>query len=103
MWKIVRKVFPKNNETLPFAKKDFDGNLISSQKDLKSLYHNTFKTRLRHRPMKPGLEDLKCLKEELCMKRIKASNLRQSEPWKLEDLLSVLSKSKMINLEILTD
>ena len=64
VWKIVRKVFPKNNETLPFAKKDFDGNLISSQNDLKKLYLNTFQNRLRHRQIKPGLEDLKTLKEE---------------------------------------
>ena len=65
MWKIVRKVFPTNSETLPFAKKDFDGNLISSQNDFKKLYLNTFQNRLRHRQIKPGLEDLKTLKEHI--------------------------------------
>ena len=44
--------------------------------------------------MKPGLEDLKSLKEELCEKRIKVANCTQSKPWMPEDLISVLSKLK---------
>ena len=75
-------------------KKDFEGNLISSQKELKILYLKTFKDRLRHRAIKPGLESLKSFKEELCKKRIKVANFRQSNPWRPEDLMSVLSKLK---------
>ena len=37
MWNLKRKMFPKNKETLPFAKQDFNGKLISSQKNLKIL------------------------------------------------------------------
>ena len=75
VWKIIRKIYPKNNESLPFAKKDFGGKLISSQKELKCLYLNTFKCRLRHRPIKPGYERLKQWKEELCNKRVKMANI----------------------------
>ena len=37
MWSLKRKVFPPNKESLPFAKKDCDGKLISSHKQLKDL------------------------------------------------------------------
>ena len=52
MWSLKRKLFPKNSESLPFAKKNYDGRLISSQKELISLYLDTFSHRLRHRPIK---------------------------------------------------
>ena len=52
VWKMIRKIYPKNKESLPFAKKDFQGKLISSQKELKCLYLDTFKNRLRNRPTK---------------------------------------------------
>ena len=52
MWKLKRKVFPKNKETLPFAKKDCDSKLISSHRQLKELYLDTFVHSLRSRPMK---------------------------------------------------
>jgi hypothetical protein len=32
MWNVKRKVFPKNKESLPFAKKDSDGKFVSSHK-----------------------------------------------------------------------
>ena len=34
MWNLKRKAFPKNKETLPFAKKDLSGNLITAQSQL---------------------------------------------------------------------
>ena len=94
VWGIMRKVFPKSMETLPFAKKDFDGNIISSQYQLKLLYLNTFKSRLRHRPIKAGLEDIKLMKDELCHKRLEIANGNKSDPWKLENLMKVLGALK---------
>ena len=71
VWNINRKVFPKNSETLPFAKRNDEGKLISSQKELKKLYLQTFIRRLRHRPIRSDFEYLKSLKEELCSKGLK--------------------------------
>ena len=59
VWKIKKKVFPKCSESLPFAKKDFNGKLVSSQKELKNLYLDTFTHRLRHRPMREDYEHLR--------------------------------------------
>ena len=71
-----------------------EGKIISSQKELKDLYLETFKRRLRHRPIKQNLEVLKSLKEELCSKRLEISRARKSKPWKHEDLMKVLSSLK---------
>ena len=54
----------------------------------------TFTSRLRHRPIKKGLEKLKVLKEELCAKRMEMSKLNKSDPWKITDVTNVLSSLK---------
>ena len=56
MWKLKKKVFPKNPPSLPTAKKDSQGNLISSHEELKKLYLKTYENRLRHRPIIPEME-----------------------------------------------
>ena len=94
MWNLKRKIFPKNKESLPFAKQDFDGKLITSQNSLKTLYLETFVHRLRHRPMKDELLFIQKIKEELCEERIKLSKLSKSAPWTPEDLKKVLKDLK---------
>ena len=94
LWAINKKLFPRNSETLPFAKKDLEGKLVSSQTELKKLYLETYVTRLRHRPMKPQFEHLKTLKEELCTKRLEIAKLRRSDPWSKEHLKTVLTGLK---------
>ena len=94
VWSIKRKLFPNNQQSLPLAKKDMDGKLVTSQKELRKLYLSTFTTRLRHRPIKKGLENLKSKKEELWSKRLELSSMNKSRPWKLEELIAVLSSLK---------
>ena len=94
LWAINKKLLPSNSETLPFAKKDLEGKLVSSQTELKKLYLETYVTRLRHRPMKPQFEHLKTLKEELCTKRLEIAKLRRSDPWSKEHLKTVLTGLK---------
>ena len=73
VWALNRKEFPKNSQTLPFAMENDEGKLVSSQKELKKLYLQTFTRRLRHRPIRSDLEYLKSLKEELCSKRLEVA------------------------------
>ena len=94
MWKMKKRIFPKNPPSLPTAKKDSKGNLISSHDELKKLYLKTYENRLRHRPMVPEMEELKLLKETLCSKRLEMSSLTKSSPWTGKDLDKVLSKLK---------
>ena len=94
VWNIKKKVFPKNGESLPFAKKDSKGKVISCQKELKQLYLNTFTHRLHHRPIRPGFVKLKVWKEELCKKRLQIASSTKSAPWNQNQLLKVLTKLK---------
>ena len=94
MWSLKRKVFPKVRESLPFGKKDCDGKIITAQSELKKLYLETFVHRLRHRPISTDYQALKCLKEELCFKRIEYSTHQRSKPWTLSQLKKTLAKLK---------
>ena len=67
-WKLKQKLRP-NSKDPPMAKNDKDGNLITSPEGIKSLYLEAYKTRLKHREMKPELFDLYLLKTELWLSR----------------------------------
>ena len=94
MWSLKRKVFPKNKESLPFAKKDCDGRIITAQSELKKLYLDTFVHRLRHRPANPNYQYLITLKEELCFRRIAYCKKKSTKPWTLTQMRSILKKLK---------
>ena len=95
VWSLKRKVFPKNKESLPFAKKNCDGKLISSHKQLKDLYLDTFVHRLRHRPIKKDFSYLKALKERLCSKRLEYCRKIKSKDWTMSSLEDVLKSLKL--------
>ena len=94
VWKIKKKIFPKHTKALPIAKIGPTGRLVSSPAELKNLYLSTYKHRLRHRPIKPGFQQLKLLKEELCSKRLQLVKLKPQEPWTNKELVKVLQSLK---------
>ena len=94
VWKIKKKVFPKCRESLPFAKKNIHGKLVSTRQELKQLYLDTFTHRLRHRPIKPDFGFLKSLKEELCKKRLTVAVTCKSSPWDQNQLNKILTGLK---------
>ena len=65
MWKIRQKVCPKNENPVPIAKKNENGDLISNKEELKLLYVTTYKNRLRHRDINPDYILLRDLKNNL--------------------------------------
>ena len=94
MWKVKQKVCPKIVTEYPVAKIDSKGNLITNRDDLKDLYTETYKERLRHRTIKTNYSKLKQLKENLFYLRLKTSLLVKSKPWSEKDLSKVTSKLK---------
>ena len=76
------------------AKVDSQGNLISNHEELKTLYVDTYKHRLRHRNMNANFHYLKELKENLFEERIKLSKMRKSPCWREDDLIKVLKSLK---------
>ena len=86
--------FQKHSKPFPVSKKNQKGKIISNPEELKSLYLQTYKHRLRHRPIAKDLTNLKNLKEILFKKRLKLSKLRKSQKWSKKELKMVLKKLK---------
>ena len=97
MWGVLKKVFPKNTQPPIIAKRDFSGQIITNQETLEKLYLETYRVRLRQRPIKAEYLELKKLKESLFNLRLKLAKLTKSEPWsdkQLDNVLKCLKKNK---------
>ena len=94
MWKIKQKVCPKNVNSVPVAKKDEHGNLVSNKKQLQDLYVKVYKDRLTHRTIRPEYSQMKENKEYLFQLRLKLSKTEKTSNWTQSDLLKVLKKLK---------
>jgi hypothetical protein len=73
---------------------DTDGSLVTSPKLIEKLALKTYAERLRIRPTKNELEDLKEIKERLCKLRLNSSSKNKTAPWTLEQLGNVLKNLK---------
>ena len=71
MWKLKSKLCPKEHDP-PMAKKDTDGNLVTSPDLLKNLYLDTYKYRLRHRKIESKYQDVLILKNQLWEYRLES-------------------------------
>ena len=92
VWKNKRKLFPKIKPNLPVGKKNLKKQLITNPEELKELYLNTFKYRLRHRP--PAYQELVELQEELFKLRLMNAKDQKSPDWTMNDLDEVLKNLK---------
>ena len=52
VWKALKGICPKLKPTLPSAKKNHRGKIISGQKDIKNLLAKEYKNRLTTRPLR---------------------------------------------------
>ena len=94
MWKIKQKVCPKTVNSVPVAKKDGFGNLVTNREKLKELYVIVYKDRLRHRNMRPEYSQMKEQKEYLFQLRLKVAKNLKSYDWKKEDVVKVMKRLK---------
>ena len=94
MWKILKKVFPKSNNSLPAAKKNHRGKIITGAKELKILLAKEYKERLRTRPMRPDMISLKTRRKQTFQLKIKIAGRNQSKIWTTSDLDLALSQLK---------
>ena len=76
------------------AKKDENGNLITSPELLKALYLKTYKNRLKNRPMKDSLLDVFFLKQELWSSRMIELRRIKTKPWNIVKLRKTLKSLK---------
>ena len=94
VWDILKKKFPKNPHAVPVGKHDSKGNLITNHEQLKHLYLKTYTQRLRTRPIKEELQDLKKYKDDLFEARLENSKQNKSKPWKMVHLDAALKGLK---------
>ena len=84
------KLFPKIKPNLPVGKKK----LITNPEELKELYLNTFKYRLRRRPPQPAYQELVDLQEQLFKLRLNNAKDQKSLEWTMDELNEVLKDPK---------
>ena len=78
LWKILKHKFPKNSLAVPVGKRNRSGKIVTEHQELKHLYLKTFTQRMRNRPMKKELENLKEIKEDLFISRLKLAESNKS-------------------------
>ena len=94
MWKLKKKLAPKNTMDPPAAKKDHNGILITDKCQLEKLYEKTYKDRLQPNKTVPGLEETQNLQEYLFELRCEVAKMKVSNDWTEEDLEKVLKSLK---------
>ena len=93
LWKLRKKLCPRSRDP-PTAMLDTLGNLVTSPAIIEELAMKTFQDRLKNKPIKEGLENVKKDKEELCRRRLEKARNSKTEPWKIEDIEAVLKYLK---------
>ena len=93
MWKLKRKICPKNTDK-PSAKINKKGEFVTNKVKLKELYVETYKERLSHRDVHPGYEVMADIKMYLFRLRYEVTRRIKSPDWTKEEMLKVLKSLK---------
>ena len=94
IWDLKKKVFPKITPSLPAAKKDVTGRIVTDPIGLKKLYMDTFSHRLRTRPPKKSFAETVELQKKLIEKRLAITEDKVSPDWSEHDVISVMRSLK---------
>ena len=81
IWRLKNRFFPKKQTTLPTAKKNMAGKIITNHRELKDVYLAHFSHRMRERPIVPGLEEYKNKLEQDFHKILKATVKIKNNDW----------------------
>ena len=94
MWKLLKNLWPKSPTILPTAKRNHKGKIISCPTGIKNILSKEYKHRLRARPLRPDLKEMKLRKSLIFKMKMKLANRSESPMWTMRDLDRVLSKLK---------
>ena len=94
LWGLLKKKYPKTSPAIPVGKRNNKGKIITDHVELKHLYLQTYLRRLRNRPGNDDLEEIRKFKIALFEIRLKNSEFKKSDPWKMEQLENVLKNLK---------
>ena len=94
IWSLKKKAFPKVTPSVPVAKIDVNGRMVSDPSGIKKLYLETFTHRLRHRPSTEDTVELHRLQQKLCEMRLLTTSDIKTPDWSENDILKVLRSLK---------
>ena len=94
MWKLYGKLWPKTGVSLPTAKRNHKGKIISAPREIKKLLSKEYKNRLRCRPYKPDMKHLKIRKEKIFQLKMKLAMSKRSPYWCMKYMDKALSTLK---------
>ena len=94
VWKLLKKISPKTNPTLPTAKRNHKGKLISGPKEIKTLLAKEYKNRLRSRPIRPDLKETKQRRQKIFKMKMKIAEGNRGKDWTMKDLDKALADLK---------
>ena len=94
MWKTLKNLCPKIKPTLPSAKRNHKGKIISGQKEVKNLLAKEYKNRLRERPVRKDFVKTKIRGNIIFNLKMKLSKLSRSKEWTMKDLEKALGDLK---------
>ena len=86
IWKLLKSICPKFKNSVPMAKRDHQGNIITNQDEIKKLLAKEYKQRLRSRPKRFDLYDIETRRKEIFDLQMKLAEKNKSQEWKISDL-----------------
>ena len=68
---MLKRIWPKGGPSLPVAKKNHKGKIVTGPKDIKNLLATEYKDRLRSRPIRSDLVAMKVRKRKIFKMKLK--------------------------------
>ena len=102
MWKMSKKLWPKNSISIPTAKRNHMGKVVTGPRDIRNVLAKEYKDRLRSRPARPDLVRMNKRKSIIFKMKMKLAEMTPSPDWSMKDLdraLSHLKKNKSRDFE----
>ena len=90
----MKKLWPKEGVTIPTAKRNNKGKVVTGPREIKNVLAREYKDRLRSRPGRPDLKIMKERKIKLFEMKLKQAKENPSTKWNEYDLEKALSNLK---------
>ena len=94
MWKVLKNICPKLKPTLPTAKRNHKGKIVSGKNELKHLLANEYRNRLRTRPVRNDYKSVKNRRKKIFEMKMLLAKCKKSEPWTMQQLETALGDLK---------
>ena len=87
----LKTLCPKLKKTLPAAKRNHDGKIISGQKEMKISSAKECKNTLRQQPVRKEFKSTKLRRKKMIQMKMRVANSSKTDPWTMRDLERALS------------